>query len=124
MKYTEEMEVQLHESGKHKGKPTGLRTPKFKETAEEISSAKHQQNVDIATLTVTTSKGVWDGGETSTNRLTNALRELDKKDTQKPDKAPHSKKWKMHDNTKVDVIAVDISEALDLIAEKMDVIIN
>ena len=124
MKYTLETKIQVHKDGPRKGLPTGLRTPVGKETAEEVPMSKVKQNESIATLTVTTSKGVWKGNEASVNRMTNAERQLEKKDKTKPDKAPHKKLWKMADNSKADVTASDLSEALDLIADKMDAIID
>ena len=119
MKYTKYTDIQMRD-----GKPTGLRTPKWRETAESIGSTKHKKNEDIATLTVTTSKGVWDGNEASTNRMSNAARRLLRKDTKTPANAPHSTKWKMHDNKKADVTVDDLEEALDLIADAMTSIID
>ena len=119
MKYTKYTDIQLRN-----GKPTGLRTPKWKETAESIGSTKHTQNEDIATLTVATAVGVFDGNEASTNRMSNAARRLLRKDNKKSASAPHSTKWKMHDNKKADVTADDLEEALDLIAAAMTAIID
>ncbi len=100
-----------------------LRYPYYVEELDDKTHDEGNQVIAIASITVTTSKGVFDGDEKSSNRISNAVRQLTKKDSTKPGSAPHTRKWKMADNTQVDVTADDLSEALDLIADKMEEII-
>ena len=119
MKLSKRMKLQTKN-----GRPTGLRTPVYIEELVTVNQAKGEQAQDIANLTVTHKTDVYDADESSVNRMTNAERQLAKKDKSKPDDAPHTKLWKLHDNSKTDVTADDLSEVLDLAAAAMDVIID